>query len=424
MTTLFLAAFAVLLVLGVPIAYAMVASSVLFIWIENFPLSIMAQRFASGVQSFPLLAIPLFILAGTLMNESGISARMFSFTRALIGHISGGLAYVNVLANTLMAGISGSSLADCAATTRVFVPQMVKAGFGRGFSVSLTAASATLAPLIPPSILMVVYGWQANISIGDLFIAGVLPGLFVGLALLATCGVIARRRGFPRDEAFSAVRLWREFKGAFWALLMPVLVVGGFRVGAFTATEVAAMAAAYSLFVGLFIYRTLSMRQFVDALIGTGKETAAILILVAAASPFAWLLGLNQAPQQMLAAISSITSEPWAILLILNVLLLVLGMFMETLAIIIILVPILMPLLQAAGVDLVHFGIIMIFNLLIGQLTPPVGVLMFVACSISRITLGQFVRAGWPIILVMFGALLVITYWPGLSLYLPRLLAY
>lgn len=424
MTTLFLAAFAALLILGVPIAYAMVASSVVFIWIESFPLSIMAQRFASGVQSFPLLAIPLFILAGTLMNESGISGRMFSFTRALIGHVSGGLAYVNVLANTLMAGISGSSLADCAATTRVFVPQMVKAGFGRGFSVSLTAASATLAPLIPPSILMVVYGWQANISIGDLFIAGVLPGLFVGFALLATCGVIARRRGFPRDEAFSAARLWRELKGASWALVMPVLVVGGFRVGAFTATEVAAIAAAYALFVGVFVYRTLSVRQVVDALIGTGKETAAILVLVAAASPFAWLLGLNQAPQQMLAAISSITSEPWAILLILNVLLLVLGMFMETLAIIIILVPILMPLLQAAGVDLVHFGIIMIFNLLIGQLTPPVGVLMFVACSIARISLGQFVRAGWPIIAVLFAALLVITYWPGLSLYLPELLAY
>jgi tripartite ATP-independent transporter DctM subunit len=414
--TLLLGLFAVLMLIGVPIAFAMLGSSLLVIWLEGLPLSIYAQRVSSGIQSFPLLAIPLFILTGNLMNQSGMSERLFDFARALVGHVRGGLAQVNVLGSVFMSGVSGSSLADCAATTRVFVPQMEKAGYSRGFSVALTAASATLAPIIPPSILLIIYGWQANISIGDLFIAGIVPGLFISAVLLGLCVLMARIKGFAAGDPFRRSRLGSTFARAVWALLLPVLVVGGFRAGIFTATEVAAVAAVYALLVGLVIYRTLGWREIYAALVSTGKDTAAILILVAAASPFAWILALNQAPQMMLGLITGISDNPLVVLLLLNVLLLVVGMFMETLAIIIILVPILLPLLNSLGIDLIHFGIIMVFNLLIGQLTPPLGVLMFVSCSIARLRMGVFLVEVWPFLLALAAALMVITFVPGLSL--------
>ncbi|HSP24243.1 MAG TPA: TRAP transporter large permease [Saliniramus sp.] len=414
--TLLLLVFAGLMLTGVPIAFAMLGSSLLVIWLEGLPLSIFAQRVSSGIQSFPLLAIPLFILTGNLMNQSGMSERLFGFARALVGHLRGGLAQVNVLGSIFMSGVSGSSLADCAATTRVFVPQMEKAGYSRGFSVALTAASATLAPIIPPSILLIIYGWQANISIGDLFVAGIVPGLFIGSVLLGLCVVMARIKGFKAGDAFQGSILWATFKRAVWALLLPVLIVGGFRAGVFTATEVAAVAAVYALIVGLVIYRTLGARDIVEALVSTGKDTASILILVAAASPFAWILALYQAPQLMLGLITGISDDPLVVLLLLNVLLLVVGMFMETLAIIIILVPILLPLLKTFGIDLTHFGIIMVFNLLIGQLTPPLGVLMFVSCSIARLRMGTFLVEIWPFLLALGAALLVITFVPFLSL--------
>jgi len=414
--TLLLVVFAVLLLVGMPIAFAMLGSALLVIWLEGFPLSIYAQRVTSGIQSFPLLAIPLFILTGNLMNQSGMSERLFDFARALVGHVKGGLAQVNVLGSVFMSGVSGSSLADCAATTRVFVPQMEKAGYSRAFSVALTAASATLAPIIPPSILLIIYGWQANISIGDLFIAGIVPGLFIGAVLLGLCVVMARVKGFEAGAPFDRSTLRRTFKRSVWALLLPVLVVGGFRAGVFTATEVAAVAAVYALIVGLVIYRTLGWREILEALVATGKDTAAILVLVAAASPFAWILALEQTPQMMLGWITGISDHPLVVLLLLNLLLLVAGMFMETLAIIIILVPILLPLLNTLGIDLVHFGIIMVFNLLIGQLTPPLGVLMFVSCSIARVSMGAFLVEVWPFVLALGGALLVITFVPALSL--------
>ena len=408
--------FACLMLIGVPIAFAMLGSALLMIWLEGLPLSIFAQRVTSGVQSFPLLAIPLFILTGNLMNQSGMSERLFDFARALVGHVRGGLAQVNVLGSIFMSGVSGSSLADCAATTRIFVPQMERAGYSRGFSVALTAASATLAPIIPPSILLIIYGWQANISIGDLFIAGIMPGLFVGIILLSLCVLIARIKGFETGAPFSRSILWITFKRSVWALLLPVLIVGGFRAGIFTATEVAAVAAVYALVIGLLVYRTLNLRDIRVALLGTAKDTASILILVAAASPFAWILALYQAPQLMLGLITGVSENPLIILLLLNLLLLVVGMFMETLAVIIILVPILLPLLKLFGIDLTHFGIIMVFNLLIGQLTPPLGVLMFVSCSIARVRMGTFLIEIWPFLLALTAALGVITFVPTLSL--------
>ncbi|MFM8770278.1 MAG: TRAP transporter large permease [Rubrivivax sp.] len=422
MLTLLLCVFVILLIVGVPIGFAMLGSAMLVIAIDGIPLSVVAQRFATSAQSFPLLAVPLFTLAGALMNESGISERLFSFTRAFVGHIRGGLAQTAVVGNVFLSGISGSSVADCAATSRVFVPQLTAAGYGRGFAAAVCAAAATLGPIIPPSILMVIYAWQANISLGDLFIAGLVPGLVMALAMMIVIDRTARRRGFPKDAAFSGARLWQAFREALWALAMPVLILVGFRMGVFTATEIAAVACAYSLFVGLFVYRTLNWRGLPNILLATGRETAAILVIAAGAAPFGWILGVEQAPQKVAELLTAISREPWVILLILNFALLIAGMFMETLAIMIILVPILIPLLNAVGVDLLHFGIVLLVNLVIGQITPPVGVLMFVASSVSRTHLGQIVKEIGPFVLALVVALALLTYVPALSTWLPRFL--
>lgn len=422
MLTLLLCVFVGLLLFGVPIGFAMLGASMLVIGLEGIPVSVVAQRVATSVQSFPLLAVPLFTLAGALMNESGISERLFNFTRAFVGHIRGGLAQTAIVGNVFLSGISGSSVADCAATSRVFVPQLTQAGYGQGFAAAVCAAAATLGPIIPPSILMVIYAWQANVSLGDLFIAGLIPGIIMAVAMMLVIGITAHRRGFPKDAAFGADKLWHAFKQALWALAMPILILVGFRIGVFTATEIAAVACAYSLFVGLFVYRTLSWKGLPAILLTTGRETAAILVIAAGAAPFGWILGVEQAPQQVAELLTSISKEPWVILLILNIALLVAGMFMETLAIMIILVPILIPLLNELQINLVHFGIVLLVNLVIGQITPPVGVLMFVASSVSKTHLGLIVKEIGPFVLALIGALMLLTYVPQLSIWLPQYL--
>ncbi|MFC3391673.1 TRAP transporter large permease [Aidingimonas halophila] len=405
-----------LILLGMPIALAMMGVSVISIIALDIPMNVLAQRVSSGVQSFPLLAIPLFMLAGGIMNKSGISERLFDFCRALVGHLRGGLAHVNVLSSVLMAGISGSSLADCAATTRVMVPQMEKHGYDRGFSVVLTTSSATLSPIIPPSILMVVYGWQANISIGDLFIAGILPGLLIAFLLTALITAVSFFKQYPKDSAFNRARVYKTLKTSIWALFMPVIIIVGFRMGIFTVTEVAAIAVAYSFVVGKYVYGSLSWKQLGELLVSTAKEASSILIIIAASAPLSWSLSILQAPQEVVSWITSITDNPWVVLLLLNLSLLVIGMFMETIAVIIVLVPILIPLLNSLDISLVHFGIVMLFNLLIGQITPPLGVLMFVSCNIARLDTLHFLRASVPFFLTLLAALLIITYAPSLSL--------
>ncbi len=419
--TILLVTFTVLLLFSTPIAIAMIAASSLVIWNEGIPVTVVAQRVFAGLQSFPLLAVPLFTLAGSLMNESGISERLFAFTRALVGHIRGGLAQTAVVGNVFLAGISGSSVADTAATTRVLVPQLERNGYSREFGAACAAAAGTLGPIIPPSILMVLYAWQSNVSLGALFVAGVLPGLVMAAAMALVIFILARMRNYPTSGSFSFGVLWTAFREALWALLMPVIIIFGFRLGAVTATEIAGVAAFYAAIVGVFIYRTLKWSRLPAILRTTARETAVILIIAGAAAPFSWILGIEQAPQLVVASISSITSEPWVVLLILNVALLIAGMFMETIAIMIILVPILAPLLTSLHIDLVHFGIILLVNLVIGQLTPPVGVLLFVVMTIAKVSLGSLVREIWPFVLGLVIALVLITYIPAISLALPKL---
>ncbi|MCX5820040.1 MAG: TRAP transporter large permease [Deltaproteobacteria bacterium] len=414
--------FILLLAIGLPISLAMLGSSLLVIGWDGTPLSVVAQRVVTGVQSFPLLAIPLFTLAGSLMNDSGISERLFAFTRTFVGHIRGGLAHTAIVGECFLSGISGSSVADCAVMSRVFVPALTKAGYGSGLSAALVAASATLGPIIPPSILMVIYAWQANISLGSLFWAGVLPGLVMALAMMLLTAYYACKRQFPKDQPFAWSRFKTAFREAAWALFMPVLVLGGFGMGVCTATEIAGIAVAYSLIVGMFVYRTLTWPQIPKLLLQTAKETAVILLIVAAASPFSWFLGVEQAPQLVLKVITQATDKAWLVLLLLNVVMLILGCFMETIAIMIILVPILIPVLGLYHIDLTHFGIVLLINLTIGQLTPPVGVLLFVSSSITKVPFGMIAREVLPYIAVLVIALMVLTYVPSMSLWLPAVI--
>jgi len=420
--TVLLVLFGTLMVIGVPIAIAMIAASSVVILQEGIPLTIVAQRVFAGLQSFPLLAVPLFTLAGSLMNECGISERLFAFTRALIGHIRGGLAQTAVIGNVFLAGISGSSVADTAATTRVLVPQLERNGYSRPFGAALAACAGTLGPIIPPSILMVLYAWQANVSLGAMFMAGVIPGLVIAGALATVIAILSRIRKYPTSGPFSGSALWTSFRQAIWALMMPVIILVGFRLGAVTATEIAGIAALYAALVGMFVYRTLSWKQVPAILKNTARETGVILIIAGAAAPFSWILGIEQAPQAIVAAVQSVTTEPWMVLLILNFALLVVGMFMETIAVMVILVPILIPLLAAMNVDLVHFGVVLLVNLVIGQLTPPVGVLLFVSMTIAKVSLNSLLKEIWPFLIGLVGALGLITYVPALSLWLPRLL--
>ncbi|MBK8738958.1 MAG: TRAP transporter large permease [Betaproteobacteria bacterium] len=420
--TLLLLLFVGLLIVGVPIAIAMIAASSVVIFQEGIPLTIVAQRVFAGLQSFPLLAVPLFTLAGSLMNECGISERLFAFTRALVGHIRGGLAQTAVIGNVFLAGISGSSVADTAATTRVLVPQLERNGYSRAFGAALASCAGTLGPIIPPSILMVLYAWQANVSLGALFMAGVIPGLVIAASLATVIAILSRIRRYPTSGAFSGSVLWTSFRDAIWALMMPVIILVGFRLGAVTATEIAGIAALYSALVGMFVYRTLSWKQVPAILRTTARETGVILIIAGAAAPFSWILGIEQAPQAIVAAVQAVTTEPWMVMLILNVALLIAGMFMETIAIMVILVPILIPLLAAMHVDLVHFGVVLLVNLVIGQLTPPVGVLLFVSMTIAKVSLNALLRELWPFLIGLVVALALITYLPGLSLTLPKLL--
>ncbi len=418
--TILLGSFAAMLVIGMPLSAAMAGAAMLTIFLEGIPLTVAAQRIAAGVQSFPLLAIPLFTLAGGLMNASGISERLFGFTRALVGHIRGGLAHTAIVGNVFLSGISWASVADSAASARVFVPQLAGAGFPKAFGAALSASAGTLGPIIPPSILMVIYAWQANVSLGALFVAGLIPGLSMAMAMMLVIVIMARVRGYAPAGEFSFANVWTQFRRAALALLMPVFILVGFRLGLFTATEIAGVAAAYSAIIGLFVYRTVDFAALPRILAGTARETAVILYIVAAAAPFSWILAIEQAPQIVVGFVRDISTDPTVVLLILNISLLVTGMFMETIAIMIILVPILMPLLKSTGIDTLHFGIVLLVNLVIGQITPPVGVLIFVVMAMSGLKMVEVVREIWPFLLALLATLLVLTYVPALSLWLPR----
>lgn len=413
--------FLILLAAGVPIAFVLGISSVIYLWKTQMPYVLVSQRVFVGLDNFLILAVPLFILAGKLMNASGITRRLIDFFYIIIGHVRGGLAYVNIVASVFFAGITGAGAADTAAIGSIMIPAMKKEGYSPEYSGAVTAISSTIGPTIPPSIAMVVYGAMAEASIAKLFLAGFIPGLLLGLAQLLVAGFFARRQKFPvRPKVLSFRTATEGFFNTILAILMPVILLGGILSGVFTPTEAAGVAVFYALIVGFFIYRELKIAACLKILYETSVLTGTILIILAMAHLFGWILAAETVPEIIANAMTSITGNPILVLLLINILLLFLGTILETLAAIILMTPILLPLTQSIGIDPIHFGIIMTVNLNIGLATPPLGVCLLVASPIAEVPLEKIALSTIPFLIASIAVLFVITYVPQLVLFLPN----
>jgi tripartite ATP-independent transporter DctM subunit len=421
MTTLLVAGLVLLLALNIPVAYAMLGVSLVYLALKpDLPIIVAAQQVAAGTDKFLLLAIPFFFLAAEFMSSGGIMRRLVDLSRALVGHLRGGLGQMNIVGSVFFAGISGSAVADAAGMGRMEIEIMRRGGYPHAFSAVVTATSATIGPIIPPSIPLVVYGSIANVSVGKLFLAGFLPGVVMALFLMVAVHVISVRNDFPRD----AWAGWRALAGNVWrsvpVLMLPVIILGGIFSGVFTATESAIVAAVYAMLIGL-VLRELDGKAIPGILVKVAGDTSRVMLIVAAASLYSWIMAREGVPAAIAAWFLALGTEPWSFLLLVNMLLLVLGCFMEPLPLMVIVVPTLLPVVKSLGIDVVHFGLVVTLNLMIGLVTPPVGLVMFVVMHITGLSLQAFVRALWPFLLALLAALLVITYVPSIALFLPRL---
>ena len=421
MTAVLLVGFIVLMLAGVPVALAMIVASLAYVMISGtVPDFVVIHRMYGGIDSFPLLAVPFFILAGNLMNSAGITNRIYNFALALVGWLKGGLGHVNIVGSMIFAGMSGTAIADAAGLGTIEIKAMKDHGYPIDFSVGVTAASATLGPIIPPSLPFVIYGMMAGVSIGQLFLAGVIPGIVMGLFMMATVTWYAHRRHYGRDTAFSWLALVSTFADAFLALMTPVILLGGMTVGIFTPTEGAIIASAYALALGLLWYRTIDLKLLVKISMDTIETTATVLLIVAAASIFGWLLTVTRVTDAVAAWVLAFTQTPWVFLLLANILMLFIGCFLEPVAAITLLVPILIPICKTLGIDLVHFGLVMVLNLMIGLLHPPLGTVLFVLSRTARLSVERTTMAILPWLVPLLAALIVCTYVPEIVLWLPR----
>lgn len=412
-----------LVLINVPIAVAIGAVGVIGVFINMGPqhlLNVPLTLF-NGATNFPLIAIPLFIFAGALMNTSGISTRLINLVTAMVGFVRGGLAMVNVGVSMFFAEISGSAVADVAATGSILIPEMKRKNYNPEFSAAITSSSASLAVIIPPSLSMILYGAIAEVSIVQLFVAGIIPGILGGIGLACFCYYYAIKYNLPREEAFSLRRLGKAFKEAAWALLLPIIILGGIFGGLVTATEGAGIAVLAALIIGGLIYRELNFKVLYRAVTDGVIQTAVVMLLVATSAVLGLFLTEMQLPQQLAQQITTLTENPIAVLALLNILLLLLGMFLHGAAAIILVVPIVMPLVTQIGIDPIHFGLILTLNLAIGQQTPPVASVLATACSIAKTDMWNTTRVNLPMIGVLFIVLLLVTYIPAVSLYLVDL---
>jgi|LSQX01.2.fsa_nt_gb tripartite ATP-independent transporter DctM subunit len=411
--------------INVPIAIGLAASTLLYFIISNqLPIMIVAQRMIGAVESVPLLAIPFFVTLGTLMNYSGISKRVMNFAEILTGHMIGGLAQVNVLLSTLMGGLSASNLADAAMQSKILVPEMVRFGYSKEFSAAVTAASSLITPIIPPGIGLIVYGFIANVSIGKMFMAGIIPGILMCVAQMMAVHVVSKKRGYrpTREKRASLREVFVAFKDAAWALTLVIVIIGGVRAGVFTPTEAGAVAVAYTVIIGAFVYRDLKAKDIYKAIVEAVQSTGSIMLIIMAASAFAWVLTWEGVTHNITNLVVGITPNPYVFLLVINIFLLILGMLVEGSSAMIILIPLLLPTVKALGIDLIHFGIILILNLAIGTLTPPMGTILFVTSSLTGAKIDLMVRELVPFYIVLLISLFLVTYVPAISLFLPNLL--
>ena len=408
--------------IGIPISFSLGIVSLLGVSLSGYPLEVVIQRMFSGVDSFPLVAIPLFILAGGLMFQGGMSKRLVNFSNALIGHFPSGLAMVSILACMFFAAITGSAIAATAAIGGLMIPLMIKEGYDAKFAAPLLATAGSIGPIIPPSIPLLIYGVIANVSVAKLFIGGFVPGILMGLSLMVFSYVIGGKRNYRGRETRASIKEILYYgKDAILALLTPILIIGGILSGVFTATESGTIAVAYSLFIGMFVYKELTFKKIWDLLIESAKTTGIVLIVVSFASLFTWYLTVNQVPQQIASAITTIANSKIVLLLIMNIILLIAGTFIDTISALVIFAPLFLPLVSKFGIDPVHFGLIVAVNLTIGMCTPPLGVCLFVSSSIAKISLREMMRDLVPLLIALLIVLAVITYIPETVLFLPNL---
>jgi C4-dicarboxylate transporter DctM subunit len=420
-----LVALFVCLLLGVPVGVSLgLASLTTILLFSDQTMLSLAQRFFSAMQVYPLLAVPFFILAGTLMTTGGVARRMIAFANGLVGHFRGGLAMAALLACAFFAAVSGSSPATVVAVGSIMIAGMEKSGYSKPFAAGLICNAGTLGILIPPSIVMVVYGAVTESSIGRLFMAGIVPGALLTIVMLITVAVIARRQNMPRQPRVPFRELVRTAREAFWGLLLVVIILGGIYAGVFTPTEAAAVSAVYAFFIAVFIYRDIGLADVPNVLVESAKVTGMLMFIIANAYIFGFVLTTEQIPQAASEWIAGLGLPPWGFLIVLNLLLLLAGNFMEPTSVVLILAPIVYPIAVALGIDPIHLGIIMVLNMQIGLVTPPVGLNLFVTAGVASMSLAAVVRAALPWLMVLLGVLIIITYVPAVSLALPDLLGW
>jgi tripartite ATP-independent transporter DctM subunit len=416
-------AFLVLFVFGFPVVLAILIPAVIYIGFAGLPIELVGQRMAYALDSFPLVAVPVFIFVGNLMNQAGITERIFRFADTAVGRAPGGLAQVNIFSSLIFSGMSGAALADVAGLGRIEIKAMVQRGFTRPFAAAVTCASAIVGPIFPPSIPLIIYGSVTGVSIVQLLLAGILPALLCVALLMVTTAILAWANGYPRAERWSRPgEIWRDLKPAIPALLAPVILVGGMLLGFFTPTEAASVTVAYVLLVSGLVYRELTWAHLRYAALETVRSTAAILVIVAAAALFGFILAIEQIPQLFARQLLTLSTDPVVLLLTVNVILLVVGMFLDSTTATLLVIPILAGPLHLAGVDPVHLGIVAIFNLMLGLVTPPMGLALFVITGIANVSMRAVLRALLPFYVPLLATLLLLTLFPSISLTLPMLI--
>lgn len=420
---IFLASLLGAMALGIPIAFALLASGVaLMLHLDMFDAQILAQNFINGADSFPLLAVPFFMLAGEIMNTGGLSRRIVNLAMALVGHVRGGLGYVTILAGCLLSSLSGSAVADAAALTALLLPMMTAAGHSKQTSGGLISATAVIGPIIPPSIAFVIFGVSANLSIGKLFIAGIFPGIMIGLSLALTWWLLCRKGTVQRPPKKSTGEVWKAARESVWALMLPLIIIVGLRMGVFTPTESAVVAAVYALFVATVVYRELSLKSLVPVFVNAAKTSAVIMFLVAAAMVSSWLITVANIPQQLVALLEPFMDNQTLLLLAIMLLVMAVGTAMDMTPTILIMTPVLMPVIKAAGIDPIYFGVLFVINNSIGLITPPVGTVLNVVAGVGRMKMDDIFKGVLPFMWAEFGILLVMTLFPQTVIWPARFL--